>query len=221
MLRANLMPGQKIKKSFGAFNKGLLSVVVVVLIFFGGTYLYTLYERKIANYNLNASIQEEAGYAAEKAAYYDNKALAQKTYDLEKALDTGVTAQVNENFILSNIANYMLPDTYLDKITFAVDTGTLVMNFRSVSFEHLSIVFSNLLTDTKIAGARVGGYSLPLKALNATTTNISAASKDATMQITATWVRDNKITVGTPPAITAPTGGSENADTTTTPGGTP
>lgn len=220
MLRANLMPGQKIKKSFGAFNKGLLSVVVVVLIFFGGTYIYTLYERKIANENLNASTQEEAGYATEKAAYYDNKALAQKTYDLEKALDTGVTAQVNENFILSNIANYMLPDTYLDKITFAVDTGTLVMNFRSVSFEHLSIVFSNLLTDTKIVGAKVGGYSLPLKALNATTANTSTTSKDATMQVIATWVMDKKIVGVTTPTIPAPTVAPDNTGTTTTPGGT-
>jgi hypothetical protein len=221
MLRVNLIPGQKNKKSLSSIDRTLLLVTGVVLIFFLGAYSYTLYESKISNTNLKASITEEAGYVAEKVAYYENRALAQKTYDLEKYLDTALAAQVNENFILSNIAKYMLPETYLDKITFNVSTGALVMNFRSVSFESLSLVFSHLLTDAKIVNAKIGGYTLALKAAGATTASTSATSKDATMQVTATWVMDKQSASVTTPAPTTPTEGPENSATPTTPGGTP
>ena len=140
--------------------------------------------------------------------------MAQKTYDLEKYLDTGVAAQINENLILSDISKYMLPATYLDKITFNVATGALVINFRSVSFESLSVVFSRLLTDAKLINAKIGGYTLPLKAFNSTAAGTSVTSNEATMQVTATWVMKNKIAVlpATPAANTTIT----NADGTTT-----
>jgi hypothetical protein len=215
MLRANLMPGQKKKKGFNlkSPDRMLLLVVVTILLFLAGTYIYTLYKEKIANTNLTTLIQEEMGYATEKTLYEDNKALAQKTYDLEKYLDTGLTAQISGNSILSNISKYMLPDTYLDKITFDISTAGLVMDFRSASFESLTVLFGHLLVDAAIKDVKIGSYALA-----------AGTTLDAKMQITATWVIAKKAATvptptGTNPGVTPPVANPGSATIVTNPDG--
>jgi hypothetical protein len=193
MLRANLIPNVKKKKSFRLTSSDKISILIffIILILALATYTYALYGRKMTIGKLNALTLEIAGFGTEKSLFLENKAFSEKTYDFEKYIDTALKAQLNENLVLDSVSKSMLPDTFLTSIVLDIKGESLIMDFRSPSFSSLTKLFNNLLANKSLKNVRIANYSLSLKTA-AKISSQDTAEGGATMKISAVWVLEDK-----------------------------
>jgi cell division protein FtsL len=190
MITINLVPKARRRRQtqLGREDKTLIFVAAAVIVVLALSYGYArfLVYKTTANLaDLNAQI---ASLDSEQKLLDLNRSLAQRSLAMETNIATAVTAQINTNQILDDLANDLPKACILTQTDMTVLPGTVKVAVSSAQFVYLVRFFNALSADAKFKNVHIDGYQIPYS----TGVVQQGPQAQATMNLSLTWVGGGK-----------------------------